>query len=232
MRTSNKILLGLLILVFTVPFMLALTLSKKIKKGEYTVVQNENIENGELVKGNFASGKVVKVIAPGPEFLEVKLTATPETKYSYYRRNDADSFAITNINDTIVMQYIGKTKDAKNDERGWGDRMIIRVNLPVVNTVVVDGAIVILDSFPSTDNNMSVIIRNRGELKDGGRNQTSSLPAEPAAGSQPAELHASVNTEMSGAAFVGRLVSFKAITPEQAELNIKDQLLEVLTKGI
>lgn len=232
MRTSNKILLGLLILVFTVPFMLAASLSSKIKKGEFRVVENEKMKKGDLVKGQFLAGKVVKVIAPAPEFLEVKLRAGTQTNFSYYKRYDVDSFTVTNTGDTIVMQYVGKTKDAFNDERTWGERMMIQAELPLVNSVIVDGAIVILDSFPTPDNNLSVVIKNGGELKARSKKGEPVSKANfetPAKAKEATIAKAEVGSKLS---LVDKIMKLKSAGAAQVELNIKEQLLEVLIKGI
>jgi hypothetical protein len=167
MKTSNKILLGLLVVVFAVPLLLAASLKSKIKNGIYTVEKRENYRNLKVTNGSFASFKVVKVISPNPKFLRCFLKASNEMNFNYTKENGRDSVLVSTINDTLVIRYISlDTKEEKDSERDWNNSIAVKVNLPAFNNLVVDGAVVIIDSFPASSNNMSLVIKNRGELKD------------------------------------------------------------------
>src|SRR5438128_12559941 len=102
MKTSNKILLGLLVVVFTVPFLLASYLKSKMKKGEYTVEKYENSGNKENIRsGSFTAFKVVKVVAPVPDLLTCHLKQSVNMNYSYYNDNSKDSVMVFTNNDTL-----------------------------------------------------------------------------------------------------------------------------------
>ncbi len=165
MRTSNKILLGLLVVVFSVPFLLATTLKSKMNKGEYTIVKNDNRSGGNTRSGAFTAFKVVKVIAPAPDVLTCHLKLSPDMNYKYYQPSKADSVIVFTANDTLFIQY---TQIKTNgEERSDYRHTSIRINLPVVNNLVVDGAVVVIDSLPTSLSNLSVTLKNRGMIKDG-----------------------------------------------------------------
>jgi hypothetical protein len=167
MKTSNKILLGLLVVVFAVPLLLAASLKSKIKNGIYTVEKRENYRNLKVTNGSFDSFKAVKVISPKPEYLKCFLKASSEMNFNYTKENGTDSVIVSTINDTLVIRYISLgNQDEKKSSRDWDNSIAVKVNLPAFNNLIVDGAVVIIDSFPASTNNMSVVIKNRGELKD------------------------------------------------------------------
>jgi len=174
MRTSNKILLGLLVIVFTVPLLLAASLKSKVAKGEYTVEKFDNAKNERLVSGSFQAFKVVKVVAPKTDLLTCRFRASNKMDYNYYKQDKKDSVTVSTINDTLVITYIpfktGKVEN-KDENRDWERAYEVNVNLPAFNNLIVDGAVVIIDSFPAAPNNISVILKNRGEIKEGGSNQ-------------------------------------------------------------
>jgi len=162
MKTSNKILTGLLVVVFAVPLLLAASLSSKIKKGEFTVEKWENYRDEKVTSGSFGAYKVVKVIAPNPRFLKCVLHASNDQSFNYSKESGRDSVIVSTKNDTLYVRYITLKID-----KNAGYSINVRVNLPHVNNLVVDGAEVIIDSFPASSNNMSVILKNKGEIKEG-----------------------------------------------------------------
>jgi hypothetical protein len=165
MKTSDKILLGLLIVIFTVPFLLATSLKSKVKKGEYVVKRYENRgSQGGLRSGSFAAYKVVKVISADPEFLTCKLTLSNKMDYSYYHTPKDDSVEVFSASDTLFIKYKAETTNEKI-RRGYNEKLV-NVHLPALTNLVVDGASVIVDSLPAS-NNLSVTLRNNGEIKDG-----------------------------------------------------------------
>jgi len=169
MKTSNKILLCLLIVVFTVPLLLAFNIKDKMKKGIYTIEKFDNYRNGKVTVGTFAAFKVVKIVSPNPEYLTCVLRQSSEMKFNYYKDFGNDSVVVSNNNDTLVIQYIALDKTpARDDERNW-NAIHVSVAIPAFNSLVVDGAVVVIDSFPVAGN-MSVVLKNRGELKEGSKN--------------------------------------------------------------
>lgn len=166
MKTSNKILLGLIIVVFAVPLLIAASLKNKVEKGEHTVEKFENAVNEKLVKGSFQPFKVVKVVAPKTELLTCRLRTSDRADYSYYKNGGNDSVKVVTVNDTLVIQYIPSAAvEPGHDNRDWERAFELSVNLPAFNNLLVDGAVVIVDSLPAASNNISVNLKNGGELK-------------------------------------------------------------------
>ncbi len=176
MKTSNKILLGLLLVVFAVPFILATNIKSKIKKGEYMVKNYENENKDYKRTGSFSAFTVVKVIAPAPDLLRCHLQVSGKMDYTYMNYSGKDSVHVYTSNDTLYIKYVADVS-TNNDQNGFR----INVNLPAFNNLVIDGAAVVLDSLPETTGNLSVILKNNGELKDGSKKtQEVSLRTTPA----------------------------------------------------
>ncbi len=165
MKTSNKILLGLLIIIFAVPFLLATSLKGKMNKGEYTVVKNER--SGNMRSGSFTAFKVVKVVGPGPDFLTCHLKLSDDMNYKYYQHTKEDSVRVFTSNDTLYIKYRADEMVTNQNEQREYDRKEIHISLPALNNLVVDGAVVVIDSFPASLSNLSVLLKNRGVIKDG-----------------------------------------------------------------
>ena|SRR5215218_5255738 len=176
MRTSNKILIGLLVVVFSVPFLLATTLKGKMNKGEYTIVKNDNRSGGNTRSGAFTAFKVVKVVAPAPGILTCHLKLSTDMNYKYYQPSKEDSVTVFTANDTLFIKYLHVNTNA--EERRDYSRTSIRVNLPVLNSLVVDGAVVIIDSLPGSLGNLSVTLKNRGVIQDGSENREGEIIRE------------------------------------------------------
>ncbi|MDB5247262.1 MAG: hypothetical protein JWQ40_1656 [Segetibacter sp.] len=167
MKTSNKILTGLIVVVFTVPLLLAYSLKSKMKKGEYTVKKNDDSRNeGNMRSGSFTAFKVVKVVAPNPEFLTCHFKQSDNMNYKYYNYQRKDSVIVFTSNDTLYIQYLKEKASTNGNESGRYNHFEIDVNLPAFSNLVVDGAVVVLDSASSA--NLSVSLKNNGEIKDGG----------------------------------------------------------------
>lgn len=167
MRTSNKILLGLIVIVFSVPFLLALSLKSKMNNGEYTIVKDEDLRGGiSMHTGTFTAFKVVKVVAPGIEFLTCHLKFSEHMNYKYNLRHIGDSIMVFTSNDTLFIQYIAAKVPTNENNIIEYNGTSIHVSLPVFNNLIVDGAAVIIDSFPASLDNISVKLKNHGEIKD------------------------------------------------------------------
>ena len=163
MKTSNKILIGLIVIVFTVPFLLAASLKSKMEKGEYTVEKyNNNMNGGKMMKGSFTAYKVVKVIAPNAGSLTCNLHHSEIMEYQYYAVPGEDNLNISTSNDTLYIRYVAKPGRAL-EENG---HLQINVSLPACNSLVVDGAVVIIDPLITSPGSFSVHLQNGGTIKD------------------------------------------------------------------
>lgn len=160
-----------MVIVFTVPFLLASSLKSKMKKGEYTVQKNENIRSGDMRSGSFTAFKVVKVLAPGPDFFTCHLKLSDDMNYRYFNDGSKDSVKVFTSNDTLYINYgDGHRKTDQNERRNFNN-IELNVNLPAFNNLVVDGAVVIIDSLPASLGNLSVTLKNNGVIKDGSENR-------------------------------------------------------------
>lgn len=185
MKTSNKLLLGLILVVFAVPLVLATNIKSKIKKGEYTVKNYETENKIYKRSGSFSAFTVVKVIAPAPDLLRCHLQISGKMDYTYTNYSGKDSVHVYTSDDTLYIKYVADVS-TNNDQNGFR----INVNLPAFNNLVIDGALVVLDSLPASAGNLSVILQNNGELKDGSKKRREvSLRTSPAkAKEQPRNL--------------------------------------------
>lgn len=171
MKTSNKILLALIVIVFTVPLLLANVLKNKMKRGEFTIVKYEpnNPTDAKTHSGSFDAFKVIKVVAPNADFFTCHMRFANEHNYKYYLSNAADDITIFTNSDTLYINYkpgADKTQNNKTADR----YAYVDVGLPFINAIVVDGALVVLDLAPASFNNFSVTLKNRGKIVDGAQN--------------------------------------------------------------
>lgn len=157
MKTSDKILIGLIVILFTVPFLFAYTIKTKIKKGEYTIEKSEKIKNVDYYSGTFTAFKVVKVIGPGPNNLRCRFKLSGDMKYEY-NNYWKEKIQVFNSNDTLVIRYQPSGKELHDQ--------LVNIKLPTFNTLIVDGASVVLDSV-GTNSNLNVTLKNGGTLSDG-----------------------------------------------------------------
>ena len=92
MKTSNKILMGFIIVVFLIPVFILMSFNSKIKKGQFTVVKREIYEGGNSRSGTIKPYRVVKIVGPGfPEAFSCNLIPAEAASYSYQNNNDQDS---------------------------------------------------------------------------------------------------------------------------------------------
>ena len=212
MKRSNKILTGLLVVVFAVPLLLAATLKGKIKDNVYTVEKSKYYHEENLVSGSFTAYKVVKVIAPRPQLLRCILTASDKMNFTYNKETAKESVMVFTKNDTLFVQYNNTTTQAeKNSDRNWNNELTVKVNLPTLNSLVVDGAVVIVDSFHAASGNMSVVIKNRGELKDGSKRNADEDVSKATPVNKAENINVAKTTKVENASFNVSDKKFEAV---------------------
>ncbi len=213
MKTSNKILIGLLITVFTVPFLLAYSLKNKMKKGEYTVEKFDKLKNSSLYTGSFTAFKAVKVVGPGPQFLKCSLVRSNEMSYEYYS-DSKDRIEVTNANDTLIIRYKPATPDGFDD-------LTINVNVPTLSSLVVDGAAVTLDSI-AMDEGITITLKNKGVVKDGTK-KAKIAKVQAADNSNPEVI--SQSSKLAKAEVDEAPIQSLRMAASHLDLNIKDLLI-------
>jgi hypothetical protein len=140
MNTSNKILTGFLLLVFLVPVFVLLSFKSKIRKGQFTVVKNEQYISENFRSGNFNAYKVVKLVGPSGRKLKCNLQYSDSLYYSYTMNDSRDSVRVYNLADTLFIQYINKTATKDNTDVYSHDELYVDVKLPSMEQLVINNA--------------------------------------------------------------------------------------------
>ena len=191
MRTSNKILTALLLLVFLAPLLIALDLKNKLGSKEYSLDnRKENgSDYGSLRQGTLQPYKVVKITGPFfqkvegtpgelPAIFTCHLRPSATAAYSYGNFGGLrDSLRIYNSGDTLFIKYVnGKDEDtpgavdansAHYSNTTYYFNLEATVSLPNWDHLEIEGATVLIDSLPLSAPSMSVSLRNFGHLKLG-----------------------------------------------------------------
>ena len=190
MKTSNKILLGFLIVVFAIPIFLVMGFRSKIRDRRFTAVQSDFDMVYGSRKGKLPKYKVVKIMGPesyitlgvdGPGVSNVftcNIISSHEAKYMY-NNHDLDSVRFEQKGDTLLIKYIGPI------ERGTVDpgsttysHILAAIYLPDLSNIIVDNAIVSMDSTDMGMNaEMYFDLRNHAGLDLGinGANKTTTV---------------------------------------------------------
>ncbi len=169
MKTSNKLLLGVLAICFVMPLVLAMSLKQKVKNREFTVHQGNTKTGSNQRTGTFAAFKVVKVTAPHPELLRCNLKLSESMQYKYHKGEGKDSLMVFTRNDTLYINYVAHKGNADENGNGNPKNFQINVKLPSMNNLIVDGAVVIIDSLPATTGPLSITLKNNGVVRDGSK---------------------------------------------------------------
>jgi len=138
MKTSNKILLGFLILIFLIPVFGVMSFNNRIKNGRYTVERQDN-QGSNFRSGNFKPYKVVKFIAPAGRVLKANLQHSDSLFYSYHQVGGGDSIRVYNTGDTLFVHFI-------NPDENEVAHLSMNLKLPFFDNLVIDNAEVTLDS--------------------------------------------------------------------------------------
>lgn len=165
MKTSNKILLGLCIVVFAVPLLMSLTLRNKVRNNDFTVIKQDGPTREDRVrKGSISTFKVLRVTAPSSEFLSCHIKESNTAGFAYFPYSDNDSVAVENRGDTLDIRYLMIDRDGKKRQQWSGNNLRLDLKIPSANNVFIDGAEVVFDSMPSAVGEMTIRLLNRGVL--------------------------------------------------------------------
>ena len=160
MKTSNKILLGFLILIFLIPAFAVMSFSNKIKNGRYTV-ESQQGQGSNFRSGNFKPYKVVKFIAPAGRVLKANLQHSDSLFYSYHQMGGGDSIRVYNTGDTLFVHFI-------NPDENEVVHLSVNLKLPAFDNLVIDNAEVTLGSTgASLNSDLLVEISGTGLLNIG-----------------------------------------------------------------
>ncbi|RYF94490.1 MAG: hypothetical protein EOO00_05270 [Chitinophagaceae bacterium] len=163
MKTSNKILIGFCAIVFLIPVLTVMSFKRKISKGQF-IVESQGSQGSNFRSGTFAAYKVIKFVSPGNRLLKVNLKESDSLYYSYHILGDNDSIRISNLGDTLLVQYDGRPTEIHNQQ----SELRLSLKLPSLAHLVIDNADVTLDSLNAkTQTGISASITNNGCLNIG-----------------------------------------------------------------
>jgi hypothetical protein len=187
MKTSNKILLAFLLLIFITPLLLAVSLKNKIKNKEYVQQRSDgsNIEDGNY-HGSFGTYKVLKLVSPVKGVFTCRLHPSKTASYSYQNyypgARRKDSVHIYNHSDTLFMEYIpypdSIIQGGSNNESPFYFNIELNADLPSFEKLEIQGATAIIDSLPDSLPSMKITLSDSAQLKmgEGGSKEESVIP--------------------------------------------------------
>ena len=186
MNTSTKILLGLLLAIIVVPLLTAMSLKNKQRNKEFKT-GTYGFRNETPQKGQFGPYKTIQIVGPEAEALTCFIDQSEQAGYDYMQYQSSDSVTVYVQNDTLFVKQIAYVdKDSK--ETRTPDDIELRLHLPTIENISIDGASVVVDTALSMDN-ITLKLKNYGAIKSArlkGGNETS-LQAIPARGKETVE---------------------------------------------
>lgn len=169
MKTSNKLLVLLIILVFVIPFLVGLSFQKSIRNDDYRL---RKFGNQIIHRGKYKPYKTVMITAPMTDVLTCYLRPSdPDSLYysytTYHGRESPDSVNVYNSGDTLYIQYVGgkRVTNFENGRRTGEQIDYTKVNvylyMPVFDDIVVETGTIRIDSLGRS---ARVSLTNLGEF--------------------------------------------------------------------
>lgn len=140
MKTSNKILLGFLIVVFLVPVYVLMSFKSKIKNNEFKVVKGGPYNNSSDHSGTFKSYKVIKLVAPEGKIMKTDLHFSDSLYYTYRNDGVRDSIRVYNQADTLFVEYASVTAEKRDNNFYGSNEIYTDVFLPSINHLIIENA--------------------------------------------------------------------------------------------
>jgi hypothetical protein len=169
MKTSNKILLGFLIVVFLVPVYVLMSFKSKIKNNEFKVVKGGPYNSSSFHSGTFKSYRVIKVVAPEGTNMKTDLHFSDSLYYTYNNDGSRDSVRVYNQADTLFVEYTSVTAE-KQDNNFYGSNEIYTdIFLPSISHLIIKNAEVTIQPANSpTDSQVNIEVFGTGLINIGG----------------------------------------------------------------
>ena len=166
MKTSNKILIGFLVIIFLIPALVLMSFNSKIKNGRYTVEKQEVYQAGNAKSGMIKPYQVIKIVGPGfPGVFSCNLIPAGTASYSYQDYDDRDSIKIEQVNDTLLLTYINTGQSDNNPNSNEFTHISVDLHLPVITNVIAEGADLNIDSMDIAANREIFFdLRNKASL--------------------------------------------------------------------
>jgi hypothetical protein len=141
MKTSIKILLGLLLTIFMIPTIYLMAVGYKVRKAGYKPYDEAAIWK----RVDIGPGRFIKVSSPDKEVLECKLVFSDKPHYMVwpYGTGGDDSVTIHQQNDTLFISYADINSGSGENNRY---RKSVEVFVSDWQQLQVEGANIIIDS--------------------------------------------------------------------------------------
>lgn len=140
MKTSNKILVGMVVVLVLIPTFIMVALAMKVKNEDYTIEMTEWEKMARVSKVISNTG-YMKLTAPQGSALNCTIHYSDSV---YYRKHGShiDSLSIENIGDTLCFTVIQGASGRRDD----GETVYLDVFMPFKGLLMLDGAEARIDS--------------------------------------------------------------------------------------
>ncbi|WP_290796107.1 hypothetical protein [Flavihumibacter sp. UBA7668] len=164
MKTSNKILLGMVVFLVLIPASILVALSIKVKNGDYTIKMSEWEQLARTAKPITNTG-FMKIATPATTKLECTIRYSDSI---YYRKHGSnhDSLQVEKSGDTLYFTVISRDPKSEGTDK---HEMFLDIFMPFKGLLMLDGAGVTLDSV-AADAAITVDMTNNSTLNLGQSN--------------------------------------------------------------
>ncbi|MFT3903786.1 MAG: hypothetical protein QM727_11480 [Niabella sp.] len=171
MKTSNKLLIALLVLVLVIPLLIMLSFKKAIQSDKY-VVKNYYGDNVMPFR-NLKPFHAAKLDGAMPDLLKCNIKHGDQYAYKFQgfvrdENDKADSCKISYIGDTLVITYHLKSIEEPNTSHSYSYGNTIDLTLPETVPVIAKGATIYIDSSSVMNNPMNFKLSDNAVLNISG----------------------------------------------------------------
>ncbi|MFD2524213.1 hypothetical protein ACFSQD_00200 [Flavihumibacter stibioxidans] len=160
MKTSNKIMIGLLLVLIAIPASIMVAFSYKIKNDDFVILMwDQEARSVQPVK----NAACLKLQAPEGVELQCTIRYADSIYYKRWNSTQNDSLFVSNIGDTLLFRYLPVADEPSQEERG---SINVEIFLPFQGLLMIDGADVTLDSIGASQN-ITVNMENNALLQIG-----------------------------------------------------------------
>ncbi len=170
MKTSNKLLVILLINLVLIPTTIMLALSAKVKSGNYVLGMTEMEKEARAAKPISATG-LLKLKAPMGSKLECTIHYSDSVYYRKYGSAN-ERLSVENSGDTLVFSLPASAENSQDEER---NEIYLDLFMPFNGLLMLDGATAKLDSV-AADAEIEVTMQNNSILSLGNTEKDKNTP--------------------------------------------------------
>ncbi|GAB2670228.1 hypothetical protein GCM10027036_24740 [Flavihumibacter cheonanensis] len=170
MKTSNKLLVILLINLVLIPTTIMLALSAKVNSGNYVLGMTEMEKEARAAKPISNTG-LLKLTAPIGTKLECTIHYSDSVYYRKYGSAN-ERLSVENSGDTLVFSLPASAENSQDEER---NEIYLDLFMPFNGLLMLDGATAKLDSV-AADAEIEVAMQNNSILTLGNRERDKNTP--------------------------------------------------------